>query len=114
MKVGFIGLGNVGGKLANSLLKNGTKITRILVSMVFLSQQMLWKKMGRLKLEGYTGINKIISLRLKIYDKIYTFIELTKVLQELREIDILSKTVSINQQILLEKFFVKTCKGIYV
>ena len=70
--------------------------------------------MGKVKLEGYTGINKIISSRLKVYDKNYTFIELTKVLQELREIDILSKTVSINQQILLEKFFVKTCKGIYV
>ena len=27
MKVGFIGLGNVGGKLAGSLLRNGTDIT---------------------------------------------------------------------------------------
>ena len=70
--------------------------------------------MGRMKLEGYMGINKIISSRLKVYEKNYTFTELTKVLQELREIDILSKTVSINQQILIEKFFVKTCKGIYV
>ena len=27
MKIGFIGLGNVGGKLAGSLLRNGFKIT---------------------------------------------------------------------------------------
>jgi 3-hydroxyisobutyrate dehydrogenase len=26
MKVGFIGLGNVGGKLAGSLLRNGTEL----------------------------------------------------------------------------------------
>ena len=101
-------------EVLNSLLINGNKITLIIMNLVNLYQQMLWKKMGRLQLEVYTGINKIISSRLKLYDKNYTFIELTKVLQELREIDILSKTVSINQQILLEKFFVKTCKGIYV
>ena len=101
-------------EVLNSLLINGNKITLIIMNLVNLYQQMLWKKMGRLQLEVYTGINKIISSRLKVYDKNYTFIELTKVLQELREIDILSKTVSINQQILLEKFFVKTCKGIYV
>ena len=101
-------------EVLNSLLIDGNKITLIIMNLVNLYQQMLWKKMGRLQLEVYTGINKIISSRLKVYDKNYTFIELTKVLQELREIDILSKTVSINQQILLEKFFVKTCKGIYV
>ena len=101
-------------EILNSLLINGTKITLIVMNLVNLYQQMLWKKMGRLKLEGYTGINKIISSRLKVYEKKYTFTELTKVLQELREIDILSKTVSIDKQILLEKFFVKTCKGIYV
>lgn len=101
-------------EVLNSLLINGTKITLIIINLVNLYQQMLWKKMGRMKLEGYMGINKVISSRLKVYDKIYTFIELTKALQELREIDILSKTVSINQQILIEKFFVKTCKGIYV
>ena len=27
LKVGFIGLGNVGGKLAGSLLRNGVKLT---------------------------------------------------------------------------------------
>ena len=27
MKIGFIGLGNVGGKLANSLLRNGFDLT---------------------------------------------------------------------------------------
>ena len=101
-------------EVLNSLVINGTKITLIIMNLVNLYQQVLWKKMGRLKLEGYTGINKVISSRLKVYNKIYTFTELTKVLQELREIDILSKTVSINQQILLEKFFVQTCKGIYV
>ena len=70
--------------------------------------------MGKVKLEGYTGINKIISSRLKIYDNNFTFVELTKLLQGLRKIDVLSKSISIDQQLLLEKFFIKACKGYYV
>ena len=62
-------------EVLNSLLINGNKITLIIMNLVNLYQQMLWKKMGRLQLEVYTGINKIISSRLKLYDKNYTFIE---------------------------------------
>jgi DNA polymerase-3 subunit delta len=101
-------------EVLNSLVINGTKITVIVINLVNLCQQMLWKKMGKMKLEGYTGINKIISSRLKIYDNNFTFSELTELLQELRKIDILCKTISINHQLLLESFFVKTCEGLYV
>tara|TARA_Y100000590_G_scaffold454604_1_gene601708 strand:- start:13 stop:990 length:978 start_codon:yes stop_codon:yes gene_type:complete len=101
-------------EILSSLLINGTKISVIVINLVNFCQQMLWKKMGKVKLEGYTGINKIISSRLKVYDNNFTFSELTELLQELRKIDVLSKSISIDQQLLLEQFFIKVCKGYYV
>jgi len=43
MKIGFIGLGNVGSKLANSLLKNGVDLT---VRDINIDKTNLFKKMG--------------------------------------------------------------------
>ena len=100
--------------IVDSLVKNGTKITGILVSMVFLYQQMLWKKMGRLHSVGYTGINKIITSRLQHYDQRYTHTELTELLQELRKLDVLSKSTSLKDLALLHPILVKICKGEYV
>jgi DNA polymerase-3 subunit delta len=101
-------------KILDSLLRNGIKITFIVMNIVFLYQQMTWRKMGRTRVIGYIGINKIISSRLKYYDNNYTYFELMKSLQDLREIDILSKSISLNERSLLEPFLVKTCRGINV
>ena len=100
--------------IVESLFKNGTKITGILISLVFLYQQMLWKKMGLNYPAGYTGINKIITSRLSQYDRFYTHEELEDLLQELRKLDILSKSTSLKGVSLLHPFMVKICKGEYV
>jgi DNA polymerase III delta subunit len=101
-------------KILGSLLNNGTKITGILISLVFLYQQMLWKKMGSNKPIGYTGINKIITSRLNQYGQLYTHSELEDVLQELRKLDVLSKSTSLKGVSLLDPFIIKICKGEYV
>ena len=100
--------------IVESLLDNGTKITGILISMVFLYQQMLWKKRGRSYPIGFTGINKMITSRLNRYDQLYTYEELEVLLQELRKLDVLSKSTSLKDISLLHPLMVKICKGVYV
>jgi len=97
-----------------SLINNGTKISGIVMSLVSLFQQMLWKKMGPIHTAGYTGINKIITSRLHYYDQKYTHSELIELLQGLRELDLLSKSTSLKDDILLNSMMVKICKGEYV
>ena len=98
--------------ILKSLLIDGTNITRIIVNIVFLFQQLLWRKMGRINPIGYTGINKIITSRLKDYDRNYSYLELKDLLQELRKIDLLSKSSSLKQDSLLEILLIKICQGI--
>ena len=97
-----------------SLLENGTKFPQILVNLVYLYQQMLWKKMGQVKPSGYTGINKIITSNLSRYDKAYSHSELVQVIQELRKLDVLSKSTSINETSLIQPLIVKICNNQYV
>ena len=101
-------------EIALSLLENGTKFPQILVNLVYLYQQMLWKKMGQVKPSGYTGINKIITSNLSRYDKAYSHSELVQVIQELRKLDVLSKSTSINETSLIQPLIVKICKNQYV
>ena len=101
-------------EIALSLLENGTKFPQILVNLVYLYQQMLWKKMGQVKPSGYTGINKIITSNLSRYDKAYSHNELVQVIQELRKLDVLSKSTSINETSLIQPLIVKICKNQYV
>ena len=101
-------------EIALSLLENGTKFPQILVNLVYLYQQMLWKKMGQVKPSGYTGINKIITSNLSRYDKAYSHSELVQVIQELRKLDVLSKSTSINESSLIQPLIVKICNNQYV
>ena len=100
--------------IVKSLLDNGTKITGILISIVFLYQQMLWKKMGRNYPIGYTGLNKIITSRLKEYDPLYTHEELKDLLNELSKLDLLSKSTVLKDVTLLNPFMIKICREKYV
>ena len=65
--------------------------------------------MGRISSIGYTGINKIITSRLPQYDKHYSHGELIRLMQELRKIDILSKSTSLKDIALLHPVIVKIC-----
>ena len=100
--------------IMESLLDNGAKITGILISLVFLYQQMLWKKMGLSYPIGYTGINKIITSRLSQYDQLYTHEELEDLLLALRKLDVISKSTSLKEVSLLHPIMIKICKGKYV
>ena len=100
--------------IMESLLDNGAKITGILISLVFLYQQMLWKKMGLSYPIGYTGINKIITSRLSQYDQLYTHEELEDLLLALRKLDVISKSTSLKDVSLLHPIMIKICKGKYV
>ena len=97
-----------------SLLGNGTPFPRILVSLIYLYQQMLWKKMGLKKPVGYTGINKIITSNITSYDRSYSYNELVQVLQELRKLDILCKSTSLSKKALIQPLIVKICQSQYV
>ena len=65
MKVGFIGLGNVGGKLAGSLLRNGFDLTvRDLdrdVAQGFLDKGAHWADSPRAMAEGLDGYVRVIG-----------------------------------------------------
>ena len=100
--------------ISRSLLGNGTSFPRILVSLINLYQQMLWKKMGQQKPVGYTGINKIITSNITSYDRSYSYNELVQVLQELRKLDILCKSTSISEKSLIQPLIVKICQSQYV
>jgi len=86
---------------------------RILVSLVYLYQQMLWKKMGQGKSIGFTGINKIITSNISRYDQRYSHSELEQVLQELRKLDVLCKSTSLSDESLIQPLIVKICKSQY-
>ncbi len=100
--------------ISSSLLENGTPFPRILVSLVYLYQQMLWEKMGQDKPVGFTGINKIITSNISHYDRGYSHSELKNVLQELRKLDVLCKSTSLSDESLIHPLIVKICKSHYV
>jgi len=101
-------------KITQSLLEHGTPFTRLLVSLVYLFQQILWKKMGQQQPVGYTGINKIITSNISSYDKGYSHNELVQVLQELRKLDVLCKSTALNEGSLIQPLIVKICQNQYV
>ena len=70
--------------------------------------------MGNNEPIGYTGINKIITSRLDQYEQLYTHSEVEDVLQELRKLDVLSKSTSLKDVSLLDPLIIKICKGEYV
>ena len=96
-------------KVARSLIENGIKFPQILVNLVYMYHQMLWKKMSNYKPLGFTGINKIILSNISRYNKIYSKKELEMIINELSKLDVLSKTTSLNDLALVEILIVKIC-----
>ena len=101
-------------EIYNALIQAGIAIPKIIINLFNLYQQMLWNKMGFSKTIGYTGINKIITSKLNKYNVKYTDEEIINIIQELRRIDILTKTTSINKDLLVHPLITKICKNIYV
>ena len=62
---------------------------------------------------GYSMLNKFLSSRLTGYKRNYTNDEIMNIIIALRDIDVLFKTSSINNQIVIDSLLVKICKGHY-
>ena len=101
-------------QITKSLLRNGIHSVTILMSLNFLFQQILWRKMGQKGSVGYTGINKIITSNISSYNKTYSENELIQVIKELRKLDLLSKSTSINDESLIIPLIIKVCTNQYV
>jgi len=104
---------NVSLEIYSSLLENGLPLQRVIISLVYLFQQMLWIKMGGLNSQGFTGLNKIITSNLKKYSKIYSYDEIENAIYELQKVDILSKSTSINARSLIEPLIIRICNNSY-
>ena len=58
-------------------------------------------------------INKTIQSKVKVYKSQYNESEILNIIIELRNIDVLSKTTSLDTKLLFHPFIVKICKGYY-
>ena len=96
--------------IGRSLIQNGAKLPQILVNLVNLYQQMLWKKMSNYTPKGYTGIGKMVTSNLSKYNKIYSKAEVDSIIGELSKLDVLSKSTSLNDLALFETLIVRICR----
>ena len=62
---------------------------------------------------GYSRLNKFLSNRLTGYKRNYSNKEIMNIIVALRDIDVLFKTSSISNQIVIDSLLVKICKGHY-
>ena len=97
--------------IAASLLNNGISLIQVISNLSNLFSQLLYKEeqSGKFK---YTGLNKIITRKLNYYSKKYSFSEIKNAIIVLRNYDIIYKSSSIKDTILLDMMIVKICKGI--
>ena len=96
--------------IAISLLNNGVSFIQIISNLSNLFSQLLYNNnKGKFH---YTGLNKIITRNLKYYKQSYSFSEIKNAILVLRNYDIIYKSSSIKDAILLDVIIVKICKGI--
>ena len=97
--------------IAKSLLDNGVSLVQIISNLSNLFSQLLYKNdnQGTFK---YTGLNKIITKNLKYYGRKYSFSEIKNAMLVLRNYDVIYKSSSIKDSIILDMIIIKICKGI--
>tara|TARA_B100000401_G_scaffold167012_1_gene111636 strand:- start:198 stop:1154 length:957 start_codon:yes stop_codon:yes gene_type:complete len=98
--------------IAKSLLDNGISVVQIISNLSNLFSQLLYKtdNKGTFK---YTGLNKIITKKLSYYGRKYSFSEIKNAMLVLRNYDVIYKSSSIKDSIILDMIVIKICKGIY-
>mgnify|MGYP006177450679 CR=1 FL=1 len=97
--------------IAASLLNNGVSLIQIMSNLSNLFSQLLYREEYKGKFR-YTGLNKIITKNLNYYNKKYSFSEVKNAILVLRNYDIIYKSSSIKDRILLDMIVVKICRGI--
>ena len=93
----------------DSLIVNGTSLIPI-VSSLFVFFLSLHKNEPR---SNDYRINKTISSRINTYVKKYTKSEIVNIVIELRNIDVILKSSSVDSKLLFHPFIIKVCKGYY-
>ena len=98
--------------IAKSLLDNGISVVQIISNLSNLFSQLLYKtdNKGTFK---YTGLNKIITKNLSYYGRKYSFSEIKNAMLVLRNYDVIYKSSSIKDSVILDMIVIKICKGIY-
>ena len=95
----------------DSLIINGVSIVPI-VSNLFAFYFMILNSHDNISVNDYR-INKTIQSKVKVYKSQYNESEILNIIIELRNIDVLSKTTSLDTKLLFHPFIVKICKGYY-
>ena len=95
----------------DSLIVNGISVIPI-VSNLFAFYFMILNSYDNISVNDYR-INKTIQSKVKVYKSQYNESEILNIIIELRNIDVLSKTTSLDTKLLFHPFIVKICKGYY-
>ena len=97
--------------IGNSLLDNGVSLIQIITNLSNLFFQLLYreKKSNSFK---YTGLNKIITKNINYYNKQYSSCEIKNAILILRNYDIICKSSSVKDSIILNIIITKLCRGI--
>ena len=98
-------------KIFDSLIVNGISIVPI-VSSLFAFYFTILNSHHNISVNDYR-INKTIQSKVKVYKSQYNESEILNIIIELRNIDVLSKTTSLDTKLLFHPFIVKICKGYY-
>jgi len=93
--------------LYNNLYINGVSSVPIIMQLYNFFMEIISNN------SGYNRLNKFLSSRLIRYKKNYSNNEIMNIIVALRDIDVLFKTSSINNQIVIDSLLVKICKGYY-
>jgi len=104
---------NLSLRIFNSLIENGEGLPKLIIHLTFLYQQLIWKKMGKNKSYGWTGLNTTITNKLDSFQKKYNSAEVMNALKSLRKADVLKKTSSLSDIKIFQPVIIKICKGIH-
>ena len=106
-------LGNKNMNLSISIFKNlilnGYSAIPIIINLSNFYIELLSNNIN----SQYNGLNKIINSRLNKYKLNYEYSEISNIILELRNIDIILKSTSIKEDLLFIPLILKICKGKY-
>ena len=97
--------------IGNSLLNNGVSLVQVITGLSNLFFELLYKNNKSSKFR-YTGLNKIITRNLNYYNKQYSVKEIESSILTLRNYDIIFKSSSTKDSIILNIIITKLCSGI--
>jgi len=96
-------------KIYRNLLLNGVSLIPIINNLANFYIELYSSKENR-----YNGLNKIINSRMSSYKKKYNKDEVLNIILVLRNLDIILKSTSIDEETLFAPVICKICKGLYV